>query len=125
MAYPQGDGGAGTGGAAEFERRFGAVVSGQSLLDICEPDSRVAMVARLDHPATGIGDRYLELAAGDDSRGDRHLSTGLERGDPVLDGVFDQRLNDQRRHGQFSDIGGHVDHGAQPFLEAGPLDRQI
>ena len=61
------------------------------------------------------------LLAGGDGQPDRLGGSG----DPVLDRILDQRLEDERRHPGGAEVGGHVDPDVEALGEARFLDVEI
>ena len=60
-----------------------------------------------------------------DSCSDHHLTAALLLSDTVLDGVFDERLEQRAAAGGTREAARHVDRDAQAMLEAGTLDVEV
>ena len=78
------------------------------------------LVVGVPHGA-GVGDRYRDLAAVD-HRANAHDPTLRHIGDAVLDGVFDESLNEHRRNAGVERSGIQRALEAQAIFEARALE---
>jgi hypothetical protein len=113
------------------ERGGYAVLHRETTLDIPQADADCAAASQRDvgrtraGVANGDGDATFLAGRFVQGRPHDHVAAQACRCDAMLHRVFHEGLNDQRRHANLPQAGGHVDGDPQPMLEAFALDVQI
>src|SRR5439155_9004644 len=121
------NGGAGAWSALNRQRSFEIAVTDQSLFDVgkTEAASRFpALNSRVRHADTSIHHCYHRFIPHKPCR-NAHFPTGETFADAMLDGVLDERLNDESGNAEPPQLPWHFDAHAKPVFEPGPLDVEV
>ncbi|MDV7392705.1 hypothetical protein RZS08_15160, partial [Arthrospira platensis SPKY1] len=113
------------GGFPDFQLAGGAVDQQQALADVVLGEALPLETAVASAGRPGIGDGEAQ-AAGLPGDADAQLSAFGQALNAVMDGVLDQRLQQQRRHGRGErQIGGQSPVHLEPVAHAQVFDGQI
>ena len=104
-----------------------ATSQAQSLFDVGKTEAAShfpALNSCVRHADTGIHHCYRRFIPHKPCR-NAHFPTGETFADAMLDGVLDERLNDESGNAEPPQLPWHFDAHAKPVFEPGPLDVQV